>query len=253
MPVRPRSRERLLAGAGRLLCESAVAAYRSAMGPESIAAVTGNSNETVVSADTAYRMWGNDRGAILLDTARHVSDPLMSGFNDTLNQMLDQYAAGNETAQGGSYEDQRRFFEGLLALNIELQFTSLGVPTGWALHGAAMSSSLLWEGPRPTDDMAELGRAILAARGELYDEITRETAILLRRVMAAFARRPRYGYTVEKIVSLMHAFHDGLVLRAFIDPALNDPTIGDHKRRRLRSEFIEEAAAALYELAWTYT
>jgi len=71
--------------------------------------------------------------------------------------------------------------------------------------------------------------------------------------MADFQRRPRSGLSVEQIVKLMYSFFDGLILRAFIDPELNDPAISENHRARLLDEFIELASAALFDFAWSYT
>jgi hypothetical protein len=51
----------------------------------------------------------------------------------------------------------------------------------------------------------------------------------------------------------MHSLHDGCVLRAFTDPALNDPNISDSRRVELRKEYVRAAASAVFELAWTYS
>jgi hypothetical protein len=134
-----------------------------------------------------------------------------------------------------------------------MDLESMGTPAGWALQGAALTSSPLWRGPRPEATAEAIGRIVLATRAAFYAGVNERWSGLFRGAMAVFGRRPRSNMTVEQVVQLMLNLYEGCLLQLFVDPHLNDPGIAEEWRNELLDDAIRRAAEAMFELAWVYT
>jgi len=251
MAVRPRSRSQLVEAAAELLCREALAGVGQILSPDALARATrADRRRSGVSRDTAYRLWG-DRSRAVTDLVAHLTDPTTSGIDDAITAALNTFDPANPVDT--TYEAQKCTFQTVLVKNFEEQFSTVGMPTGWVLQAAAMTSSPLWRGVHASDEITNVGKQVLAARAALYEHITKRWADALRNAMSQYGRRPRHPFTVEMIIQLMNALFDGCVLRFFVDPSLNDPDIDDHERQRRLDWVIAVAADAMFELAWSYT
>ena len=250
MAVGSKRTTQLIDAAKSLLCREGLLGVGRVLSPEALSRATRRGGREGVSKDTAGRLWPHRYDAIV-DVARAVTDAESSGVSEAIAAALASFSPADPT--DSSYGAQKHTFRQVLVRNFEEQFTTIGMPTGWLLQAAALTSSPLWKGAGPDAGTQLVGRQVLAARADLYEFITRSWANAVRNAMSQYGRRPRHPFTVEMIIQLMHALFDGCMLRFFIDPGLNDPAIDDDERQRRLDWVIAFGADAMFELAWSYT
>lgn len=250
MAVGSKRTRRLVDAAKSLLCRQGLDGVGRVLSSEALSRVTRTGGRVGVSKDTAGRLWPHRHDAIV-DVANAVTDAESSGISEAIAAALASFSPADPT--DSSYEAQKQTFRRVLVRNFEEQFTTVGMPTGWLLQAAALTSTPLWKGERPDVATQLVGRRVLAARADLYEFITRSWANALRNAISQYGRRPRHPFTVEMIIQLMNALFDGCVLRFFVDPGLNDLEIDDDERRRRLDWVIALGADAMFELAWSYT
>lgn len=260
--MRATSKAQLLDAGLVLLSSDAVGGVQKLLSPEALQQKTRESDGDGVSRHTAYRLW-EDRGEAVIDLARHVAEINAAGNREVFAEVLAIQVAfltryddegrfvvdmDRDTMRAGLREMNRGIFEGQLAAN--------EVPATWTLHGAALTSSRLWRGRPPDDELARVGHEVLLARGGFYTEVKRLWSEVYDGLLSWWGRRIRPDHRVEALTDLVVALFDGLMLQMFVDPDLNDVDDspegerrrGDRARRR-----IDDASDGIFEVFWAYS
>jgi hypothetical protein len=262
MRVRDTSKAQLLDAGLVLLSSEAVGGVQKLLSPEALQEMTRESNADGVSRHTAYRLW-EDRGEAVVDLARHVTDMNIDGSRavfalvlaatvDALTRIADEgrlvVDIDKATMQAGLRDLNRGVFENQLGAS--------QVAATWTLNGAALTSSRLWQGRRPDDELARVGHEVLVARGRFYAEVREVWNRTYDGLLSWWGRRIRPDHRVEVLTDLVLALFDGLTLQIFVDPALNDPDDspdGERRRRQLARQKIDDASDGIFELIWAYS
>jgi len=251
MGVRPDTEAELLSAGARLLCEKAVDGIAWLFRPEALAAATSHGAGRRVSRPTAARLW-SDRTSAVVDVALHVNDAQRNGADAGTREVAKTYhpvLAGDDT----SCAEKKDALRNVLRQTLDRQLRSPHIPTGWVLHAAALTSSPVWEGDRPSDELRRVGEQILVARSALNQEVRRHWTALLRDTLKTYKRRPRRGVTPEKIADVMQSMFNGFLLQLVITPELNDPGMSKAERDRRLDWELELLAEAMWTVTWTYT
>jgi hypothetical protein len=209
---RERKRRALVeAGLAQMLVQP-IAMLRSVLNASSLGAAAD------IPKDTAYRLFreGGRSSAdpIVTAVAQAAAEPGWAGFDDSLAGMAGVF---DELMRREVAFDEA-IVEAMVA-NIASQFRSPGGPVGWIFQAAAMTASPAWQGEQllDDDDRAVAGE-LLAARGAFYRRMTDDLAPMLAASLSLLGRRPGRGLDVRRLVSLLHAFIDGAVLRLYVEP-----------------------------------
>lgn len=262
--VREDSRRCLLDAALELLCRDAVNGIEKLLTPEALQEATrAQVGAQGVSRHTAYRLWPN-RSDMVIDVAQHVADPAVNGDLDAFEKMTTAYAVvmrdqeQRRQEQDAAEEESKKAaaregFHQVLGMAFAMELGEAGMAASWVLHSAALTSSPVWQGPRPGATAEMTGRAILAARSAYVADVNERWSSLFRGAMAAFGRRPRPHMTVERIVQLMLNQYDGSLHNMLVDSQLNRSDISEQWRHELLHRAIHEAVDAIFELGWMYT
>lgn len=229
--------------------DAVIAAGRERMLTHGIDALRSQLNASVLSAvspvsrDTAYRVFRDDRGyrhpsdAIVAAVSRAAHDPAWGAHYDAIRSAL---AADLDDAR--DLDDTVAKVKGALQANFEHQFSSASTPVTWLLQVAAFTGSPAWKGDPPAPDGADLAAELLDHGRESYGKMTEHLVNVLTLVMSKVGRRPRQGVAPEVIVTLLHALHDGAILRRMVDPDSVDPELVAEAMYRLAETFTEQGA-----------
>jgi hypothetical protein len=255
MAVRPESKAALLRAGHELLCRKAVVAVAKLLRPDGLAAATSTVGRggVVVSRPTAFRAW-DDQHDILGDIVGDLSRRVGAKAEEAVRATKEEWAPVVEGCTFGE-ADIREAVCSVIKASFYAQFRSPETPAGWVLQTSAITASRIWQGHdhRPDDEWRAVAQGILDRRASLYEGITAGWAELLAGGMAAVDRRPKPGFTYEKIVKLMHSLFDGCTLRLFINRELNAEDLDPDRRAKLLEGLIDEVADAMFDLAWAYT
>ena len=205
----------IFAGRSRLLSH-ALDTVRSQLNASMLASVS------PVSRDTAYRVfrdhptYSNVTDAIVAAVGEAAHDPAWAGYHDGIRDTLVAYQT--RSREDGDGDATRAAVLAGLQAHFEAQFRSPGVPVGWLLQAAALTSSPAWEGEGPPQEDVALGQEILQQRRRFYQDVNTQLVSFLTIVLSEVGRRPRRGVDPEHVIMLLHALLDGAVLRNLIEP-----------------------------------
>jgi hypothetical protein len=177
-----------------------------------------------VSRDTAYRVFrdhpthSNVTDAIVAAVGEAANDPAWAGYHDGIRDTLVAYQSRSREHGDGDGDAARAGVIAGLRAHFEAQFRSPGVPVGWLLQAAALTSSPAWQGDRPPEEDVALGQEILQQRRRFYQDVNAQLVSLLTIVLSQMRRRPRRGVDPQHVIMLLHALLDGAVLRNLIEP-----------------------------------
>jgi hypothetical protein len=203
------------AGRSRLLSH-ALDTVRSQLNASTLASVS------PVSRDTAYRVFrdhpthSNVTDAIVAAVGEAANDPDWAGYHGGIHDALVAYQT--RSREDGDGDAVRAAVIAALRANFEAQFRSPGLPVGWLLQAAALTSSPAWEGEGPPNEDVALGQEILEQRRRFYQDVNAQLVSFLTIVLSEVGRRPRLGVKPEHVIMLVHALLDGAVLRNLIEP-----------------------------------
>lgn len=238
MSLDPSNPRDVLVAAGRdRLVTRGVEALRSRLNASVLSAVT------PVSRDTAYRSFRTGQrhatvsDAVVAAVSEATHDPAWMGYQDTIRATLADHIDGL-----GDRDDTIAAVKAALQANYEVQFRSPSTPAAWLLLAAAFTGSPAWKGEPPPSDCADLAAELLEHGRASYANMTRHLVNTFSLVMSAVGRRPCRDVPPETVVMLLHALHDGAVLRGFVDPGALAPELVAEALYRLAEAFTEEGA-----------